>query len=448
MAYLAMIFSLVLLIQKEQGGGRVVGGRVYMKLLVIGSGMMGSAAAFDMARQLDVTQVTLADADLSLAKAAVKRLSKVLDQNGRKQDARKLKPVKLDAANYKAAGKLMGVGTKDGHTACLSAVPYFFNVGLAKAAIEARCHFADLGGNNNVVRKTYELSKQAAKRGVALAPDCGVSPGMASVLAGELFRRITTTAADSGKSEQNAGRSRRHDDAYVDALKIYVGGLPEDPQPPFHYQLVFSVNGLINEYVEPARILRGGKIVDIEPLTEPEPFTIEGFDPLVGFHTSGGTSTLPETFKGRVGECFEKTLRYPAHYIMVRNLYQLGFFSSKPVKVADEKGKPVEVTPRAVTSQIFLDRFTGDQPDVTIMRVEAHKRGRVASFTVVDHFDRLTNMTSMMRTTAWSASIVVLMMARGVIAKRGGIYQETDVPAGEFLKECEKRGILIKYAMN
>lgn len=408
-----------------------------MKLLVIGSGMMGSAAAFDMARQDDVTQVTLADSDLALAKAAVKRLSKVLN----KADAKKLKPVKLDASNYKAAGKLMR-----GHSACLSAVPYFFNVGLAKAAIDAKCHFADLGGNNVVVRKTYALSKQAAKRGVCLAPDCGVSPGMASVLAGELFRIVN----------QDIPGDR------VDALKIYVGGLPEDPQPPFHYQLVFSVNGLINEYVEPARVLRNGKVTDIEPLTEPEPFNLdskelgEGFGPLVGFHTSGGTSTLPETFKGRVSECFEKTLRYPLHYIMVRNLYDLGFFSSRPMTVAAGKsgvgvkggGKKVEVTPRALTSQIFLDNFTGDKPDVTIMRVEAHKAGRVASFTVVDHFDRATGMTSMMRTTAWSASIVVLMMARGMIMKYGGIYQETDVPAEEFLKEAGARGIPIKFAMN
>src|SRR4051812_28373814 len=98
-----------------------------MKLLVIGSGMMGSAAAFDMARQDDVSQVTLADSDLALAKAAVKRISKALSsvRPGGKADAKKLKPVKLDASNYKAAGKLMR-----GHSACLSAVPYFFNVGL------------------------------------------------------------------------------------------------------------------------------------------------------------------------------------------------------------------------------------------------------------------------------------------------------------------------------
>jgi lysine 6-dehydrogenase len=307
----------------------------------------------------------------------------------------------------------------------LSAVPYFFNVGLAKAAIEAKCHFADLGGNNTVVRKTYAMSKQAAKRGVALAPDCGVSPGMASILAGELYRRM-------------AGDGER-----LDALKIFVGGLPEDPKPPFLYQLVFSVNGLINEYVEPAKVLRDGKILEIEPLTEPEEFKIPGFDPMVAFHTSGGTSTLPETFKGRVGECFEKTLRYPSHFTMVRSLYDLGFFSSNKMRI----GK-AEVSPREVTSQIFLEKFTSNAPDVCIMRVEAHKDGRIAAFTVVDHFDPATKMTAMMRTTAWPASIVVQMMARGTIAKRGGILQETDVPSAAFLDEMSKRGIKIEYAVS
>ncbi|MCU1311324.1 MAG: Saccharopine dehydrogenase [Candidatus Angelobacter sp.] len=383
-----------------------------MKLLVIGAGMMGSAAAYDMARADDVESVTLADADGKLAKSAAARVNKL---NGNK----KIQPVKLDASNYKKAGKLI-----KGHAAMLSAVPYFFNVGLAKAAIDARCHFADLGGNNTVVRKTYELSKQAEKRGVALAPDCGLSPGMASILAGELFRRM-------------AGKNGR-----VDALKLYVGGLPEDPQPPFYYQLVFSVNGLINEYVEPAKVLRNGKITQLEPLTETEHFSIPGFPPLIAFHTSGGTSTMPETFKGRVGECFEKTLRYPSHFTMIRSLYDLGFFSSKKMKI----GKS-EVTPREVTSQIFLDKFTSNAPDVCIMRIEAHKDGRVAAFSMVDHYDPATKMTAMMRTTAWPASIVVQMMARGTIAKRGGIKQEIDIPAELFLSEIEHRGIGIEYAL-
>src|SRR5437868_185653 len=382
-----------------------------MKLLVIGAGMMGSAAAYDMARSAGVDSVTLADSNSRLAKSAAKQINK-LHGNG------KVRAAKLDAASSRAAAKLMR-----GHAGVLSAVPYFFNVGLAKAAIETRCHFADLGGNNTVVRKTYALAKQAAKRDVALAPDCGLSPGMASILAGELMRRV---ARDGGK---------------VDALKLYVGGLPKDPKPPFYYQLVFSVNGLINEFVEPAKILRHGKVKEIEPLTEPEEFHMAGFAPLVAFHTSGGTSTMPESFAGRVGECFEKTLRYPSHFQMIRSLYDLGFFSSKKMKL----GK-VELTPRELTSQIFLDEFSGDAPDVCIMRIEAHRAGKVAAFTMVDYYDPQTQLTAMMRTTAWPASIVLQMLVNGTIAKRGGIFQETDVPGALFLNEMATRGIAISYS--
>ena len=321
-----------------------------------------------------------------------------------------------------------------GHDAALSAVPYFLNLGLAKAALEARCHFADLGGNNTVVRQELGLAEKAEKHGVAIAPDCGLSPGMATVLGGELVRRL-------------GGRA--------DALKLYVGGLPEKPMPPFHYQLVFSVEGLINEYVEPARILRKGKLVTIEPLTEPEDFHMPGFAPLVAFHTSGGTSTLPESFEGKVGECFEKTLRYPGHYDLLCELKELGLFSSEKMRV-----NGTQIAPRMVMSKIFEGKFASKGPDVCIMRVEAHEsvhspgvrgllggrlKGRVATFTLVDHYDPKTDMSAMMRTTAFPASIVVQMLASGAIAKRGGVLQERDVPADLFLEEMAKRGIKIEY---
>jgi lysine 6-dehydrogenase len=395
-----------------------------LKLLVIGSGMMGSAAAYDMCRQAKVASVTLADSDLKRAREAATRINNI-------DGGRKVKAVSLDASNESAAAQLM-----KGHDAVLSAVPYFLNLGLAKAAVEARCHFADLGGNNTVVRQELALAAKAEKRGIAIAPDCGLSPGMASILGGELVQRL-------------GGRA--------DALKLYVGGLPAQPMPPFHYQLVFSVEGLINEYVEPASILRKGKMVTVEPLTEPEDFRMPGFSPLVAFHTSGGTSTLPETFEGRIGECFEKTLRYPGHFDLLCELKELGLFSSEKVQV-----NGTQIAPRALMSKIFEGKFASKGPDVCIMRLEAHEsvrtpgvrgllgarlQGRVATFTLVDHYDPKTDMSAMMRTTAFPASIVVQMLASGAITKRGAVLQERDVPADLFLKEMENRGIRIQYAI-
>lgn len=379
-----------------------------MRLLVIGAGMMGSAAAFDMARSPQVSGVTLADSDFGRAKNAAKRVNKLTR-------GKKVTPKRLDASRESDAARFMR-----GHDAALSAVPYFFNVGLARAAIKAGCHFADLGGNNTVVRQELAMDKQAGKRGVALAPDCGLSPGMASILAGELMRRI------GGKA---------------DALKIYVGGLPQHPKPPFNYQLVFSVEGLINEYVEPARILRKGKRTSIEPLTEAEEFHLDGFPPLEAFHTSGGTSTLPESFAGKVGECFEKTLRYRGHLALIRGLYDLGMFSSEKKQF----GK-IEAAPRTVTSKLFQEQFRGDDPDLVIMRVEAHQKGRVLAFTLVDRFDPATGMTAMMRTTAWPASVVVQMLASGEISKHGAVRSELDVPANVFIAAMAERGVRIEYS--
>jgi lysine 6-dehydrogenase len=381
-----------------------------MKLLVIGAGAMGTAAAYDMARAPAVELVTLADSDARRAQESARRMNRL-------SRSTKIRAQQLDARHERAVTSLMRR-----HDAALSCVPYYLNLGLAKAAVTAGRHFADLGGNNKIVRQELALAKQAARNNVALAPDCGLSPGMASILAGELVRRC------GGKA---------------DAVEIYAGGLPARPKPPFKYQLVFSAEGLINEYVEPCRILRNGKVALIEPLTEPEVFIMPGFPPLDAFHTSGGTSTLPDTFKGKVGECFEKTLRYQGHYALIRALYDLGLFSSKPVKLLRNT-----VVPRELTANRFQEKLAGNDPDVVILRVEAHRQERVLDFTVVDHWEKSTKLTAMMRTTAWPASIVLQMLVSGVIGKRGAVLQELDVPFEPFAMEMAKRGIQIRFSQH
>ncbi|HUI85187.1 MAG TPA: saccharopine dehydrogenase C-terminal domain-containing protein [Candidatus Binatia bacterium] len=378
-----------------------------MRILVIGAGMMGWAAAVDMVRSERVQAVTLADRN-------EERLGQAIEHIRELTGSSKVSGAHLDAADTGAARDAMR-----GHDGVLSAVPYFLNLGLVRAAIRAGCHFADLGGNNSMVQQEFKREFQAEAAGVAIAPDCGLSPGMASILGGELLRRI------GGRAE---------------SLKIYVGGLPRKPQPPFNYQLVFSVEGLINEYCEPSRILRGGEIITVEPLTEVERFQMEGFPELEAFHTSGGTSTLPETFQGQVGECFEKTLRYPGHVAMLRTLYELGMFSSEKRRI-----NGAMVAPRQATACLFEEKFRGEGPDVTLLRIEARQEEVLASFSMVDYSDEATGLTSMMRTTAWPASIVLQMLISGEITRRGGIRQEIDVPAQLFLTEMAKRGIAINY---
>jgi saccharopine dehydrogenase-like NADP-dependent oxidoreductase len=127
---------------------------------------------------------------------------------------------------------------------------------------------------------------------------------------------------------------------------------------------------------------------------------------------------------------------------MLRSLYDLGLFSSETRRV-----NGTEVAPRQITSRLFEEKFASTEPEVTILRVEAHHEDRVASFSMVDHTDLVTGLTSMARATAWPASIVLQMLISGAIGKRGGIRQEADVPAERFLNEMALRNVIIDYSV-
>src|SRR5918998_5682079 len=236
-----------------------------MKILVLGAGRMGLGAAYDLAHNsADVQSVTVADLDLERARAVVSTVGSA-----------KLTPAQIDVNDAAQVVRLMR-----GHDAVVSCVTYFHNLQLARAAIEARTNFCDLGGNNSVVAAELALDAEAREAGINIIPDCGLAPGMVSVLA--------------------MHGAARFDE--LEAIHIRVGGLPQVPRPPLNYQIVFSVEGWINEYVERARVIRGGRIVEIDSMTEVERLSFPApFEELEAFQTSGGTSTLPETFLGRVG---------------------------------------------------------------------------------------------------------------------------------------------------
>ncbi len=379
-----------------------------MKVLVLGAGRMGLGAAYDLAHNSEgVELVTVADVDEGRARAVAETL-----RDGRVQ------PAQVNVEDRARVVELMRE-----HDAALSCVTYFHNLGLARAAVEARTHFCDLGGNNTVVDAELALDEEARAAGVNVVPDCGLAPGMVSVLA----------AHGAARFEQ------------LDEIHIRVGGLPQQPRPPLDYQIVFSVEGLINEYVERARVIRDGELIEVESMTELEALDFpEPYGRMEAFQTSGGTSTLPETFLGKVRELDYKTIRYPGHCERFKLLIDLGLASSDAVEVGG-----ASVPPRRLLGELLNRRLPADEPDLVFIRLEF--AGRLANgggakrlrYDIIDRFDPRTGLSAMQRTTAFPASLVAQMMARGETTRRGAVPQERCIPSEAFVKALAARGIRI-----
>jgi lysine 6-dehydrogenase len=378
-----------------------------MKILVLGAGRMGLGAAFDLAHNSDCEQVTVADVDSERARSVVRTIR-----------SQKLRAVEVDVSRHESVVELMR-----GHDSVISCVVYTYNLQLARAAIEARVNFCDLGGNNAVVDAELALDEGAKRAGINIIPDCGLAPGMVSVLAAH-----------------GAARFER-----LEEIHIRVGGLPQHPRPPLNYQIVFSVEGLINEYVERARIIRGGAILEVDSMTEIERLRFPApFEELEAFQTSGGTSTLPDTFKGRVRELDYKTIRYPGHCEKFKLLIDLGLAASEVLEVDGQR-----IIPRRVLGEMLLRHLPADEPDVVLILVEVRgtRSGRNTAGTlryyVIDRFDEVTGLSAMQRTTSFPASIIAQMMARGLITEKGAIPQERCVPPDAFVSELAARNIRI-----
>ncbi len=377
--------------------------------VVLGAGRQGTAAAYDMARWGNARRVILADRDPDIARQSAERVNRMVG-------ASPAEPAQVDVSDLEAVERLL-----QGADACLSAVPYFYNLGLTRAAIRARCSFCDLGGNTSIVRQQHAFHEEALAAGVSIIPDCGQVPGLGTsliVYAIELLDEVV--------------------DVYM-----WDGGIPQNPRPPFNYLLTFHIAGLTNEYAEPAIFLRNWEITEVEPMSELE--TVEfppPIGPLEAFVAGGGTSTMPWTFHGRLRTLQNKTLRHPGHFAQLRAFYDLGLWDTHPVRVGD-----VEVVPRDVFHVLFEPKvtFPGDK-DIVIVRVKAvgKRDGRDAEAVVelIDFFDEATGFTAMERATGWSAAIVAEMMAHGR-TPRGAGGVEVMVPARPFVEELRRRGLRV-----
>lgn len=366
-----------------------------MKVLVLGAGMMGRALAHDLT--LNGVDTVVADADSRMVEAV--------------QELTGAEGAVLDVTNRDSVVRHMA-----DCDVTISAVPYFLNLDLASAAIEAGCHFCDLGGNTDIVNQELAFHDRAENADVLIVPDCGLAPGMSNVL--------TALSIEEADASQVA---------------IRVGGLPQNPRPPFNYTLVFSVHGLLNEYIQKAVIIREGVIQEKESLTEVEDVEFSSFGVLEAFLTSGGTSTLVNTYEGRLDDLDCKTIRYQGYCEKMRTLLDAGLGSEEPVAVGT-----CMVKPRDVLGRVLERVLPHQEEDVVLMRITARGRKGVTVLEMVDYYSQKDKMTAMARTTAFPTSIIAQMIGNGIITKRGALPPERTVPGKIFMEELRKRDIIIK----
>jgi len=375
---------------------------------VIGAGRQGTAAAYDLAVKGDADSVVLGDIDATAAKAAAKRVNTLSGGNAAKS-------AKVDVTKRASVLSLL-----KGVDVCVSAVPYRFNLQLATWAVAAKASIVDLGGNTAIVRKELGLDAAAKRAGIAIVPDCGMGPGA----------NITLAVYAMGLLDRAV------------AVHIYDGGLPQRPRRPWSYEMLFDAEGLVNEYTGTATFLREGARVEVPALTEPEEIAFAPLGRLEALVTSGGLSTMPWTYEGKLRTLENKTLRYPGHWAQVRAFADLGLFSEEPLPIGGKK-----VVPRDVFKALFEPSATSDKlRDVAVTRVvcKGERGGRRAEAFVelVDHYDEATGFRAMERVTGWHASIVAAMIARGEILP-GAHPVEKGVSPKRFVEEARARGLAI-----
>ena len=378
-----------------------------MKMLVLGAGLQGCACAFDLLRDPEVSRVTIADLQ-------PERMARFLS---RTEDPR-LFPVTLDVTDHAAVLAVM----RD-HDAVLSAIPYYFNGPMAKLAVEAGCHFADLGGNTEIVMEQKKLDQEARAKGLSIMPDCGLAPGMVNILAAEGIRRLDV----------------------ADRVRIYVGGLPQHPEPPLNYQIVYSLEGALDYYTTPSWILRDGKPVTVDALSELE--DVEFPTPvgtLEAFHTAGGISTMPFSFEGSVREMEYKTLRYPGHADLMRAVREMGLLDLTPVTV---KGK--EIVPRDAFIASVSPKLTKPEGrDLVALRVVVSGttagQPHTTTFDLVDRYDEVHGISAMMRCTGYSLSVTGLVQARRQVIRFGVTTPDEGMPYDRYVEMLAERGVVIR----
>lgn len=369
-----------------------------MKILVLGSGLMGPAAAFNAMTDPEVSQVILCDMNQDQLQAAVEKLQ-------RKAGAEKLGVVRLDLSQQAAAQELMA-----NFDAIVAALPKVASPLALRAALEAGTPLVDLTMPDEAVLP--DLYRVADSRGSAAILACGLEPGLTEMMARRLAEKLDR----------------------VDELHIKCGGIPERPTPPLGYKIVFGGKQLpLRE--KDAYVVLKGHLQAVPRYSGVEPVTFPGVGECEAWHEGfmPWLLELPAFQQLRVGT--QKTVRWPGYAARVTLLKEIGLLSMEPVLVDG-----VEVVPKKLLDAVLYPKVKLEEGerDITAFRVEASglKGGRFCRWRaeMVDHYDEQEQFTSMARTTAFTGAIVARMIGRGDLQLPGGLLHPEQVIVGPALE--------------
>jgi saccharopine dehydrogenase-like NADP-dependent oxidoreductase len=253
----------------------------------------------------------------------------------------------------------------------------------------------------------FALSELAREKAVRVICDMGVAPGMSNMLAGYAAAQLDE----------------------VEKIDIYVGGLPKVRTKPWEYKAVFSPADVIEEYTRPARLVENSRIVVKPPLTELELLEFDQVGTLEAFNSDGLRSLM---FTLKASQMREKTLRYPGYAEKVKLLADNGFFDQEKMDVGGSKVSPLELTSKLLFDQWKLNP---GETDITVMRIIVEGKSGADTirytFDLYDEYDHGTGIHSMARTTGYTATMAVRMMA-------AGLFEETGITVPEFLGKDKK----------
>jgi lysine 6-dehydrogenase len=338
------------------------------KVIVLGAGMVGGTIAVDLAYNLDVTSV---DIDIH-------KLSKMKNK--------KIKTIQCDISNKKRLLNLI-----NDYDLVIGAVPSFMGFKTLKTVIESGKDVVDISFFNE---DPFSLDSLAKEKNVTAIVDCGVAPGLSSIILGYHAKRME-----------------------VDLFKCFIGGLPYKKTMPFQYKAPFSPADVIEEYMRPARLRENGLEVIKEALSDPEFINVENVGTLEAFNTDG-LRTLLRTMK--IPTMIEKTLRYPGHREAILVLKQTGFLNQNFIEVDGNKIKPIDLSAKLLFPFWKLEE---NEPEFTYMQlyIRGKEMGVVKEYVyrMFDSFDDKTKLTSMARTTGYTCNAVADLVLSGQYKRKG-----------------------------